>query len=87
MERGTATPSVKATFEGTASRVLEMLSLEIKANFASVMAALTTRFRSVDIEELRGMEFHRLVHTNESVEQLGMELQRLGYRAFPKAMI
>ena len=60
-----------------------MLPAEDKASYSRVKDALKTQFRSVDIEELRGMEFHRLVQTSESVEELGMEIQRLGHRAFP----
>ena len=39
-------------------------------------------FRPVDIEELRRLEFHCRVQENESVEQLGFEVQRLGRKAF-----
>ena len=41
------------------------------------------RFTSIDIEELRGMEFHSLVQDNQSVEQLGLELQKVAQKAFP----
>ena len=40
----------------------------------------------MDIEELRGFEFHQLRQVSQSVEQLGIELQRLAkpvVRAFP----
>ena len=67
----------------TASKVFQMLLAEDKASYSRVKDALKTRFRSADIEELRGMEFHRLVQTSESVEKLGIEIQRLGHRAFP----
>ena len=37
----------------------------------------------VDIEELRGLEFHYESQGNELVEQLGISLQQLGRKAFP----
>ena len=46
------------------------------------MTALKKRFRPIAIEELRGWEFHR-VQGDESVKQLGMDLQKLGHKAFP----
>ena len=64
-------------------KVFQMLPAEDKASYSRVKDALKTLFRSVDIEELRGMEFHRLVETSGSVQELGMEIQRLGHRAFP----
>ena len=74
---------LKLLLEKTASKVFQMLPVEDKASYSRVKDALKTLFRSVDIEELRGMEFHRLVQTSESVEKLGMEIQQLGHRAFP----
>ncbi len=40
-------------------------------------------FKAVDIEELRGMEFHHKVQKDELIEDLGLELQALGCKAFP----
>ena len=74
---------LKLLLEKTASKVFRMFPAEDKASYAKARAALKGRFRSVDIEELRGMEFHRLVQSRETVEELGMEIQRLGHRAFP----
>ena len=37
----------------------------------------------MDIEELRELEFHQKVQESKSVEQLGLELQRLGRKVFP----
>ena len=44
------------------------------------MKALKARFKPVDIEELRGLEFHQLMQTDESVEKQLMQLAR---KAFP----
>jgi len=48
-------------------------------------AALRDRFKAVDIEELRGLEFHHKVQGSESIEELGLGLQSLGHKAFPSA--
>ena len=63
--------------------MFKMLPKEDKASYAHAVGALKKRFRSVEIEELKGLEFHRRVQGEESIEQLGMDLQRLGRKAFP----
>ena len=45
-------------FEERASRLLPE---EVKASYSPTVSALKSRFKPVDIEELRGMEFHQLV--------------------------
>ena len=45
--------------------------------------ALCARFKAVDIEELCGIEFHHLVQGDEIMEELRLELQSLGRKAFP----
>ena len=45
--------------------------------------ALKKRFRPIAIEELRGCDFHHRVQGDESIEQLGMDIQKLGHKAFP----
>ena len=67
-------------FEERASRLLPE---EVKASYSPTVSALKSRFKPVDIEELRGMEFHQLVQREQSVEQLRLEMQRLAKRAFP----
>lgn len=54
-----------------------------RARYEKVTEALRARFKSVDIEELRGLEFHHRVQSEETIEQLGLELQSLGRKAFP----
>ena len=51
--------------------------------FDIAIAALGKRFNPKDIEELRGTEFYHVMQENESIEQLGIIVQRLGRRAFP----
>ena len=54
-----------------------MLPKEDKSGYAKAVDALKKRFRSVEIEELKGMGFHRRVQGEESIEQLRMDLQKL----------
>jgi hypothetical protein len=74
---------LKAHLENTAEHTVHMLPEEEKTSYASVVMALQKRFRSLDIEELRGLEFHQLMQDKQSVEELGIELQKLGRKAFP----
>ena len=68
-----------------AKQAFQLLPKESKSDYKQAVAALKSRFRSVEIEELKGLEFHMKVQGNESVEELGMDLQKLGRKAFPAA--
>ena len=59
-----------------------MLAKVEKSSYACAISALD-RFRSVEMEELKGLEFHRRVGTDETIERQRMDLQKLGGRAFP----
>ena len=74
---------LKAHLEKTALQVFRMLTSEERNDYVKAIAALRKRFKPVAIEELRGMEFHQLIQESQSIEQLGIELQRLARRAFP----
>ena len=74
---------LKMLLDGAAFQTYKLLSDEVKASYSATVDALKTRFKPVDIEELRGMEFHQLFQKNQSIEELGIELQRLAKRAFP----
>ena len=75
---------LKLLLEKTALRAFRVFPVEEREDYDKAIAALKARFRSVDIEELRGLEFHHKVQgPSESVEELGLELQRLGHKAFP----
>lgn len=74
---------LKAHLEKMAEHTVHMLTLEEKTSYTKVVVAQQKRFRSLDIEELCGLEFHQLMQDRQSVEELGMELQRLGRKAFP----
>ena len=47
--------------EKTAEHTVRMLPMEEKDSYDRVVVALKKRFSSVDIEELRGLEFHQLM--------------------------
>ena len=74
---------LKVHLDKTALHVFRMFPTDDKSSYKKASDALRKRFRLVDIEELRGLEFHRKVQEDESVEQLGLELQRLGRKAYP----
>ena len=69
--------------EKTARHVFQMLSKEDRGDYKSAIDALKKGFRPVDMEELWGMEFHQRIQGDETVEQLGLDLQRFGRRALP----
>ena len=74
---------LKAHLEKTALQVFRMLTTEERSDYTKAVGALRKRFKPVAIEELRGMEFHQLMQDSQSIEQLGIELQRLARKAFP----
>ena len=74
---------LKAYLEKMAEHTVRMLPTEEKTSYDKVVLALKKRFSSIDIEELRGLEFHQLMQAKQSVEELGVELQKLGRKAFP----
>ena len=51
--------------------------------YEKVTEAPRIHFKPVDIEELHGLEFHHHMQGSETDEELGMELQSLGQKAFP----
>ena len=73
---------LRAHLSKVAGQVFQMLAKEDKSSYARAISVLKSRFRSVEIEELKGLEFHSRVQTDESIERLGMDLQKLGRKAF-----
>ena len=68
----------------TAEQVSRSLTSEQKDLYSNIVSALKAKFRPIGIEELKGWEFHRRhIEGDESVEQLGMDIQKLGRKAFP----
>ena len=61
-----------------------MLSEKERKSYDLSVKALKKRFRLVDIEELRGLEFHQKMQDSDTIEQLGIDLQSLARRAFPE---
>ncbi len=74
---------LRAHLDKTAEHAVRMLSETEKCSYESTVAALRKRFLSLDIEELRGLEFHQLMQTKQSVEEMGICLQKLAKKAFP----
>lgn len=74
---------LKMRLSKTAFQTYRLLPDEVKANYSATVSALRSKFKPVDIEELRGVEFHQLVQKNQSVEQLGLQLQKVAKRDFP----
>ena len=72
--------------EKYALQVFHVMPEEERKSYSTVVNKLKEHFRSVDIEELKGIEFHQKRQTQESVEQLGTDLFYLGRKAFPKAV-
>ena len=76
---------LKVHLEKTALQAFRMLPDGDKTSYTAAVEALKKRFQPVDIEELRSLEFHQLMQEQQSVEQLGIELQALARRAFPES--
>ena len=39
----------------------------------------------MDIAELKGLEFHQLMQGPQSIDELGVALQKLAFKAFPES--
>ena len=74
---------LKLLLDKTALRAFRMFPKEDRQDFNRAKEALKNRFKSVEIEELRGLEFHHKMQTTESIEEFGLELQSLANEAFP----
>ena len=77
---------LKMHLDKTAFQACRMLPKEAKGSYGAMVKALRERFRPVDIEELRGMEFHQITQETESVEEIGIKLQVLAREAFPNVV-
>lgn len=71
---------LKLLLENTALKVFRMFPDADRGSYSRAKAALKSRFKPVDIEGLRGLEFHHKMQEDESIEELGMELE---HKAFP----
>ena len=74
---------LKLHLDGTAREVFRMLPESDRASLDRAIAALKKRFKPVDIEELRGLEFHHHMQGSQTIKQMGITIQRLGRKAFP----
>ena len=75
---------LKAHLNKTALQMFRLLSEDERSTYDKAVQALRKRFKPIDIEELRGIEFNQKMQQDESIEQLGIELQNLGRKAFPQ---
>lgn len=75
---------LRAHLTKTAKQIFRMLSEEERKSYDGAVKALKKRFRPIDIEELRGIEFHQKMQDSETIEQLGIDLQSLARKAFPE---
>lgn len=74
---------LKMSLDKTAFQAYRLLPDSVKVSYSDTVGALKKRFKPVDIEELRGIEFHQMTQDKQSIEQLGLDLQRMAKRAFP----
>ena len=75
---------LKMSLDKSAFQTYRLLPASVKTSYSTTVDALKERFRPVDIEELRGMEFHQMTQkSGQTVEQMGIELQKLAQKAFP----
>ena len=73
---------LKIRLSKTAFQTYRLLPEDVKASYSATVSVLRSKLKPVDIEELRGMEFHQLVQQKQSIEQLGLQLQKVAKRAF-----
>ena len=52
--------------------VFHLLSKSDRRTYSAAVDALKKRFKPIDIEELRSLEFHQRMQDKESVEMLGL---------------
>ena len=76
---------LKLLLDKTAGEVFLFLPEDERSNYDKATQSLKKWFRTGDIKELRGLEFHHRTQGSETVEQLGIDLQRLGRKAFPSS--
>ena len=74
---------LKMRLSKTAFQTYRLLPEDVKASYSATVSVLRSKLKPVDIEELRGMEFHQLVQKKQSIEQLGLQIQKVAKRAFP----
>ena len=74
---------LKMHLEKYALQIFHVIPEKEQKDYDLLVKKLKERFRSVDIQELKGIEFHQKCK-KKSVEQLGIDILDLGRKAFPK---
>jgi len=62
---------LKMRLSKNAFQTYRLLPEDVKASYSATVRALKSKFKPIDIEELRGMEFHQLAQKGQSIEQWG----------------
>ena len=75
----------KSHLEKTAAHVVRMMPCEERAKYTSFVLMLRKRFQSLDIEELKGLDCQQLIQDKQSVEELGVVMQKVAHKAFPES--
>ena len=83
LEATTKALQIEVHLDKTAQQIVKMMTDDEHKSFDKVVAHLKKRFRLIIIDELRGLEFHQKSQGDDLIEQLGLDLQTLGRRAFP----
>ena len=77
---------LKFLLDKTALKAFRTFPADDRGDYDRAVAALHERFKLVDIEELRGLEFHHKIQgSKETIEELGLDLQALCRKAFPSS--
>ena len=77
---------LKFLLDKTALKAFRTFPVDDRGDYDRAVAALRERFKLVDIEELRGLEFHHKIQgSKETIEELGLDLQALCCKAFPSS--
>ena len=77
---------LKFLLDKTALKAFRTFPVDDRGDYDRAVAALRERFKLVDIEELRGLEFHHKIQgSKETIEELGLDLQALCRKAFPSS--
>ena len=74
---------LKLQLSKVVDQAFQMLPKDVKSSYERVIDALKKWFCSVEIGELKSMDFHQCVQGDEAIQELGMDLQKLARKAFP----
>ena len=73
-----------AHLKKTALQMFRLLYEDETSGYDKAVLALRKRFKPIDIEELRGIEFNLKMQQDESIDQHRIALLNFGRKAFPQ---